>query len=133
MISIATDEREIVLLYNSDIKNHREIFAYAQSADIKLNALDITKEKITGTLWSEVAGMLGHEVKDLVHTDHSTFIQKHGENVTLDNDGAIKLLQHEPELFIFPIAIKGKKALEAHLYGDITQLFGSDTSKVDIP
>ncbi|BAO56332.1 arsenate reductase family protein [Nonlabens marinus] len=133
MISIATDEREIVLLYNSDIKNHREIFAYAQSADVKLNALDITKEKITGTLWSEIANLLGREVKDLLHMDHSTFVQKHGDNVTLDNDGAIKLLQHEPELFIFPIAIKGKRAIEAHLYGDITELFGNDTSKIHIP
>ena len=133
MISIATDEREIVLIYNADIKNHREIYAYAKAAEKPLNALDIQKERITGTLWSEIADALGKEVKDLVHTDHSTFVQKHGENVVLDNDGAIKLLQNEPELFIFPIAIKGDKAIEAKLYGDMTQLFGTDTAQINIP
>jgi arsenate reductase-like glutaredoxin family protein len=133
MISIATDEREIVLIYNSNIKNHREIYAYATAADASLNALDIQKERLTGTLWSEIANALGKEVKDLIHTDHGTFVQKHGENVVLDNDGAIKLLQHEPELFIFPIAIRGKKAIEAKLYGDITQLFGTDTAQIKIP
>jgi arsenate reductase-like glutaredoxin family protein len=133
MISIATDDREIVLIYNSDIKNHREIFAYAQSADVKVNALDIQKEKITGTLWTEIADLLGKEVKDLVHTDYGAFVQKHGENITLDNDGAIKILQNEPEMFVFPIAIRGKHAIEPHLYGDVTQLFSTDTGKVDIP
>ncbi|WP_194852523.1 hypothetical protein [Nonlabens antarcticus] len=133
MISIATDEREIVFIYNSDIKNHREIFAYVQSADKKVNALDITKEKITGTLWSEVAELLGKEVKDLLHTDHGTFVQKYGENVSLENDGAIKILQNEPEMFIFPIAIRGKHAIEPHLYGDVTELFGSDSGKINIP
>lgn len=133
MISIATDDKEIVLIYNSDIKNHREIFAYAQSASGKLNALDITQERITGTLWSEIANLLGKEVKDLLHTDHSTFVQKHGKHVSLNNDGAIKLLQHEPELLVYPLAIKGDQVIEAHLYGDITKLFGSDTAEVNIP
>lgn len=133
MISIATDEREIVLIYNADIKNHREIYAYATAAGIPLNALNIQKDHLTGTLWSEIANALGKEVKDLIHTDHSTFVQKHGESVVLDNDGAIKLLQHEPELFIFPIAIRGKKAIEAKLYGDVTQLFNTDSAQINIP
>lgn len=96
MISIATDDREIVLIYNANIKNHREIYAYAAAADASLNALDLQKGGLTGTLWSEIAKALGKEVKDLIHTDHSTFVQKHGKNVVLDNNGAIKLLQHEP-------------------------------------
>jgi len=133
MISIATDHREIVLIYNSDIKNHREIFAYAQSADVKLNALDLQTEKITGTLWSEVASMLGKEVKDLVPTDHGAFVQKHGEGITLDNEGAIKILQNEPDMLVYPVAIKGSHAIVAHLYGDITQLFGTDTAGIKIP
>ena len=133
MISIATNERELVLLYNSDIKNHREVFAYAKSADAELNALDITKEKITGTLYSETADLLGVEIKDLIPTDHATFVQKHGENVTLDNDGAIKILQNEPDLLIFPIAMRGKKAIVAKSYGDVNRLFQTDTAAVEIP
>lgn len=133
MISIATNDRELVLVYNSDIKNHREIYAYAQSADADLNALDVTKERITGTLYSELALLLGKEVKDLIPTDHSAFIQKHGENVELDNDGAIKILQNEPDMLIFPIAVRGKNALIAQLYGDITKLFNTDSAAIDIP
>lgn len=133
MISLATDAREIVLIYNSDIKNHREIFAYAQSADVPVNALDIQKDKITGTQWSEVAGLMGKEVKDLIPTDHASFVQKFGENVELDNDGAIKILQHDLEMLIFPIAIRGTVAIQPHLYGDMTKLFGADSAKINIP
>lgn len=133
MISIATNDREMLLIYNSDIKNHREIHAYAQSADADLNALDVTKERITGTLYSELALLLGKEVKDLIPTDHSSFIQKHGENVKLDNDGAIKILQNEPDMLVFPIAVRGKNALIAQLYGDITKLFNTDSATIDIP
>ncbi len=133
MISIATNDREIILLYNADIKNHREVLAYATSADVPLNALNILQERITGTLWSEIADLMGKQVKDLLHTSHASFTQKYGDNVELDNDGAIKILQNEPDLFIFPIAMRGKKVIEAKNYADITQLFGTDTAKVNIP
>ncbi|KQC33602.1 hypothetical protein AAU57_09925 [Nonlabens sp. YIK11] len=133
MVSIATDEHEITLIYNSDIKNHKEIFAYAKSADDNLNAIDVTKQKLTGTFFTELADLLGIQVKDLIPTDHSAFVQKHGEHVKLDNDGAIKILQHEPDMLIYPIAVKGKKAIVAKLYGDITQFFDTDTAAVNIP
>jgi len=133
MISIATNERELVLIYNSSIKNHREIYAYAKSADAELNALDVTQEKITGTLYSEVSDLMGMEVKDLIPTDHAAFIQKHGENVSLENNGAIKILQSEPDMLIFPIVVRGKKAIVAHLYSDVTKLFQADTDAVNIP
>ena len=122
--------QKVLLLY---IVNHREVYAYAESAEVKLRAIDVTKEKVTGTLYTELADLLGIEVKDIIPTDHSSFVEKHGEKVSLDNDGAIKILQKEPDMLIYPIAVRGKKAIIAKLYGDITQLFNSDTAAVDIP
>jgi arsenate reductase-like glutaredoxin family protein len=133
MVSIATSEREIVLLYNSNIKNHREVYAYAKSANTDLNAIDLQEQNTTGTLWGEIADLMNKEVKDLIHTDHSSFVQNHGENVSIDNDSAIKLLQEDPETLVFPIAVKGKKAIEAKIYADITDLIDPDTAAVDIP
>ena len=133
MVSIATDARELVLFYNSNIKNHREIFAYAKSADAKLNAIDVSKENVTGTLYTELAGLLEIQVKDFILTDHPSFIEKHGKNVELTNDGAIKILQNEPDMLIYPIATRGKTAIIAKLYGDITTLFQTHTAAVEIP
>ena len=133
MVSIATDDRELVLIYNSDIKNHREIHAYAKSAEAALNSLDITEEDVTGTLLVEVADLLDMEVKDLIPTNHASFVQKHGEDVKLTNDGAIKILQNEPDMLIYPIAVHGNKAIIAKLYTDITKLFEPDTAAVNIP
>ncbi len=133
MVSIATDKRELVLLYNSNIKNHKEIHAYAKSADSKLKAIDVSKDHVTGTIYTEIADLLNMQVKDLIPTDHATFVQKHGENVTLDNDGAIKILQNEPDMLIYPIAMRGNQALIARIYGDITKLFKTDTAAINIP
>ncbi len=133
MVSLATDKRELVLLYNSTIKNHREIHAYAKAADTNLNAIDVSKDRVTGTIYSEVADLLNIEVKDLIPTDHATFVQKHGKDITLDNDGAIKILQNEPDMLIYPIAMRGKTAIVAKIYGDMTKLFDPDTAAIDIP
>ncbi|AZQ44359.1 arsenate reductase family protein [Nonlabens ponticola] len=133
MISLATDEREIVLLYDSNNKNHREIYAYAVAAKKPLNAIDVNKQHTTGTQWSEIANKLDKDVKDLIDTDHSIFIEKHGKKVSLTNDGAIKLLQNDPEMLLFPIAVQGDKAKVLHLYGDMTDFIGPDTAAVNIP
>ena len=105
----------------------------ATIAFLPVNAMDITKEKVTGTLYSEITDLMSMEVKDLIDTDHTTFVEKHGEDVTLTNDGAIKILQNEPEMLLYPIVIKGKKAMVAKLYGDVTNFFDNDTAAVDIP
>ncbi len=132
-ISLATSERQLVLIFNSDIKNHREIRAYAESAGRDLHAVDISKTKVAGTVWTEIADLMEIRVLDLIKTEHATFIEKYGENHKVDCDGAIKFLQKDPEMLIYPIVIKGDKAKEVQIYGHMQDFFGPDTAAVNIP
>ncbi len=132
-ISLATSARQLILIYNSDSKNHREIFAYATSADKNMLALDISKTKVAGTVWTEVADLMGVRTRDLIKTDHANFVSKHGEDHDIDCDGAIKFLQNDPEMLVFPIIIQGNRAKEVELYGHVQDFYNTDTSAVDIP
>ncbi|WP_124980375.1 hypothetical protein [Nonlabens xiamenensis] len=133
MISIATDPRQLILIYNSVQKNHREIHAYAVSADKNLLAIDVSKDKVAGTVWTEIADLLQVRVRDLIHTDHAIFEEKYGKNHDVDCDGAIKILQHEPDMLIFPYLIRGGQAKETRLYSDVLEFFDNDTAEVRIP
>lgn len=132
-ISLATSERQLVLIYNSDIKNHREIRAYAESAGKDLHEVDISKTKVAGTVWTEIADLMEVRVLDIIKTEHATFIEKYGKDHKVDCDGAIKFLQNDPEMLIYPIAIKGDRAKEVKIYGEMQDFFGPDTAAVNIP
>jgi arsenate reductase-like glutaredoxin family protein len=132
-ISLATSARQLILIYNSDTKNHREIFAYATSADKNMLALDISKTKVAGTVWTEVADLMGVRVRDLIKTDHANFVSKYGSDHDIDCDGAIKFLQNDPEMLVFPIIIQGDRAKEVELYGHVQDFYNTDTSAIDIP
>ncbi|WP_405377828.1 hypothetical protein [Nonlabens sp. Asnod3-A02] len=133
MISLATSPKQIVLFYNSNQKNHKEIFAYASSAGKDLLAIDVSKDKVAGTTWTEIADVMNLRVRDLIHTDHATFENKYGTDNNIDCDGAIKVLQKDPEMLIFPVAIEGKRAKEIKLYNEILEFFDVDTSSIHIP
>ena len=133
MISLATDPKQIILIFNSDQKSHREIRAYAEAADKNLLAIDISKEKVAGTVWTEIADSLELRARDLIHTDHSRYIESYGKDHDVDCNGAIKTLQKDPNMLIFPIAIQGSKGLEVKLYNEMLTFFDVDTAAIRIP
>jgi arsenate reductase-like glutaredoxin family protein len=133
MISLATDPKQIILFYNSNQKSHRETLAYAESADKRLLSIDVSKDKVAGTAWTEIADALQLRASDLLHTDHSSYVQKYGEHHDIDCNGAIKTLQKDPDMLIFPIAIQGEKGIEIKLYSDMLKFFDADTAAIRIP
>jgi arsenate reductase-like glutaredoxin family protein len=133
MISLATNHRQIVLIYNSNQKSHREIFAYAKAAGKEMLALDVSKDIIGGTVWTEIADVLQVNVRDLLHTDHSSYENKYGKGHQIDDTGAIKTLQKDPEILLYPIAIEGEKGIEVKLYNEMLKLFDVDTAAIKIP
>ncbi len=133
MISLATDLNQIVLFYNSNQKSHRETLAYAASTGKRLLSIDVSKDKVAGTTWTEIADALELRASDLLHTDHSSYVKKYGEHKDIDCNGAIKTLQKDPDMLIFPIAILGEKATELKLYSEMLAFFDVYTSGIRIP
>lgn len=133
MISLATDPNQIVLFYNSNQKSHRETLAYSESSGKRLLSIDVSKDKVAGTAWTEIADALQIRVSDLLHTDHSRYVKKYGEHHDIDCNGAIKTLQKDPDMLIFPIAIQGEKGMEIKLYSEMLAFFDMDTASIRIP
>jgi arsenate reductase-like glutaredoxin family protein len=133
MISLAIDPKQIVLFYNSNQKSHRETLAYSEASGKRLLPIDVSKDKVAGTAWTEIADALQLRASDLLHTDHSSYIKKYGKHKDIDCNGAIKTLQKDPDMLIFPIAIQGEKAMELKLYSEMLSFFDVDTSAIRIP
>ncbi len=132
-LSLATDDRQIVLIYNSAEKNHREIRAYGESAQKPLLPLDVNETKIAQTVWTEIADLLDCKVEDLIDTEHNKFTSKYGTDHKLDTNGALDMLQKDPEMLTFPIMIWGDYAKIVKLYGNAVEFFNRDTAGVRIP
>lgn len=107
---IAKSNREITLYYNSESQIGKQGYAYAQSSDKKVRGIDISKTKVTGTQWSELAENLHIPIKDLIDTEHPDFIKEYGEEpVSMEDHDWLKIIQHSPKLVTYPIVIMGEE------------------------
>ena len=107
---ISKNKRKLTIYYHSDTSIGKQIFAYANASEKKLHAVDIAKNKVTGTQWVELAGELGKDISELVNTDHPDFIKKHGkETPILEEHHWLKILNNEPQFLKYPVVIYGEK------------------------
>lgn len=63
---IARDDREFTLIYSHNTRVGKHALAYLQGIKEKLNAVDISKTKVSDTQWTEIAKALNCKVGDLV-------------------------------------------------------------------
>ncbi|WP_224482809.1 arsenate reductase family protein [Robertkochia aurantiaca] len=130
---IATDKKQITLIFDPSTKLGRECRAYAESAQARIQTIDVNKTKIADTEWADIADRLGMKVTDLIATDHPTFTTIYGENVKLDEEHAFKILDKNPQCIVYPIALRGDRAVRAKSFADILDLIDPDTGEVPIP
>lgn len=131
MSVLNNDKNLLILFYNSQVKNHKEILAYTESAESKCHAVDISKTKVTGTVWTEVAELLKLPVEHLIDTSHSIFENRYGKEKDLDADDTIKILQQDAEMLIFPILIKGEKAQFVKTYAEVMEFYEPDSIGIE--
>lgn len=70
---IATNNREINLYYNAETNKGMQTLAYLESSEKKVLGIDLSKTKVTGTQWTELAERLGKPIKELINTKHPDF------------------------------------------------------------
>jgi arsenate reductase len=105
----ANTDKEITLIYNSEERIGRQILAYAQIENIPIHDIDLAHMKLTTTHWVELASRMGINLRDLVNTESSNFLQKFGHMNELSDDDWLKLLVHNPTILKAPIVMKGTK------------------------
>ncbi len=113
MGTIATDNREINLYYNAETNKGMQTLAYVQSSQNKVLAIDLSKTKVTGTQWTELAERLGKPIKELINTEHPDFINDYGKTHNLKSEEDwLKVLENNPKVVTQPILVHGEKSVQ---------------------
>src|SRR5690606_25064567 len=111
---ISTDKNEIKLYFNSENSIGKQIQAYVMASERKLLAIDVSKTKVTGTQWTELAKGVGLPISSLIDQRHPDFVKNYGDHPDLDNDEWLKILDKKPIVLTTAIAIIGEHFVQLH-------------------
>lgn len=132
-ISMNATKRQITLYYDSTTQLGLKTYAAAQATKQDLLAIDISKNKVSGTQWVKLAAKMNKNVTELLDQDHNVFKGLYGnEKVILTEEDAIKIIQKHPETLIFPIAERGDRSIQCINPGDIHFLFDPDSQGTNL-
>ncbi|WAC03252.1 hypothetical protein N7U66_06685 [Lacinutrix neustonica] len=105
MGTIATDERQTTLFYNSETSLGKQTHAYVYGLDKNLQAIDISKTKVTGTQWATIAENLDLSISNLINTEHPDFKSEYDDTTSFDDNDWIKVLHAHPKCLKAPVLI----------------------------
>ncbi|MGJ8592600.1 MAG: arsenate reductase family protein [Aquaticitalea sp.] len=128
---ISTNENEIKLYYSSENSLGKQTNAYVDASEKKILAIDISKTKVTGTQWIELARNLGVGVDQLIDKKHPDFEQNYGENVNMEEEDWLKVLDKMPVTLTYPIAIVGKKYVQLKGPADFVKYMKTEGENID--
>lgn len=128
---ISTDDNEIKLYYHSENSLGKQTNAYVQASNKKILTIDISKTKMTGTEWIELARNLGVTVDKLINKEHPDFTQNYGKHASMDEEDWLKVLDKKPIVLTYPIAIIGKKYVQLKGPADYVKYLEPDSKAID--
>ncbi len=129
---IAKNDNQITLYYNSETSLGKQTYPYVESAEKDVLAVDISKTKVTGTQWAELAENLDVEVKDLIDQDHPNFVKVYGKDkVDLDENGWFKVLENTPSVLACAIVVDGKKTIPIKSPSDFVKFMEDDSAGLE--
>ena len=124
---ISTDENEIKLFFNSDSSIGKQIQAYVSASERKILTIDISKTKVTGTQWTELAKGLNLSISDLINKEHPDFTHHYNKNIDLEAEDWLKILDKMPVVLSTPIAIIGKRYVQLQSPADFVKYIEPDS------
>ncbi|MFS4417325.1 arsenate reductase family protein [Maribacter sp. 2307ULW6-5] len=131
---ISTNGRQMTLYYYSGNSIGKQTRAYVAASDKKILAVDIAKDKVTGTQWAELAHGLEKPVSYLVNTDHPDFKEQYGtDTVTMSDDDWFKVLQKSPALLRHPLVLHGDKVIAIETGAQFKEYMAPDSAGLDKP
>lgn len=127
---LAINDKEIIYIYSDQSYLGKKVLAYAQSSKKPLRTINIEKEKISDTIWLEIADILDKPLWELFSPD---LAKKIGVDTLSDytNTDLIKIINKNPSLLQHPIAINGKKSKLILDRFDFFEFYKKDGSNFD--
>tara|TARA_R110000868_G_scaffold28633_2_gene107206 strand:- start:63029 stop:63442 length:414 start_codon:yes stop_codon:yes gene_type:complete len=129
---ISKDNNKITLYYNSKNSIGKQCYAYVQASEKKVLGVDLSKTKVTGTQWSELAENLNIPIKDLIDVNHADFVREYGsDKVDMEPNDWLKILEKKPKLVQFPILIFGTSFYQLKSGADFKKYLGASSAGIE--
>ena len=121
MSEIATSNRQITFIYNSESVRARKALALVQTKELPIREIDVLTTKLTGEQIAEIAGSLKLSVQDMVNEEHPYF-KEHFGNAEFSDMDLLTMIEHNPQILKQPIAMLGDKTILVDTPTDVLQL-----------
>jgi arsenate reductase-like glutaredoxin family protein len=130
---IAKSDNELKLYYHPDNRIAKQSIAVAEATKAEKVLINLAEVKLTETQWAEISRLLDKDPSELINTDHPFVKEKLSEHPELDENQALKILVHDPQVLKHPIAMRGKKVIEVKGINDIMKLQEMDSKDAKLP
>jgi arsenate reductase-like glutaredoxin family protein len=130
---IAKSDNELKLYYHPDNRIAKQSIAVAEATKAEKVLINLAEVKLTETQWAEISRLLDKDPSELINTDHPFVKEKLSEHPELDENQALKILVHDPQVLMHPIAMRGKKVIEVKGINDIMKLQEMDSKDAKLP
>jgi len=101
---------------------------YVQGANKKIEVIDITKEKISDSIWVEIAEKLNLPFEKIFKTEPIS-TNKNKDNFSTDD--WLKMIEKNPALLQKPIAINGDEIMLISHRSEILKFFDVDSAGLE--
>ncbi|MFN2262459.1 MAG: ArsC family transcriptional regulator [Psychroflexus sp.] len=130
---IAKSENELKLYYHPNNRIAKQSIAVAEATKAQKEIVNLEEVKLTETQWAELATMLDKDPVELFNTEHKLVKDKLSDSPKMDQNEALKVLTHNPEVLMHCIAIRGKKAILVKSINDLMKLQEMDSKDAPLP
>jgi arsenate reductase-like glutaredoxin family protein len=129
MSVLATDDRQLTLIYNSRASLGKQTVGYAESAGDKIFTIDVSKTKIGDTIWVSIAEGLKKPLHELLAKDLPELPEVNSSD--FETNDWLKLLNKNPDMLQQPIAINGNKYMQITTPSEVLKFFKVDSAGLE--
>lgn len=126
---IARNENQLTLIYSSNTRVGRHTLSYLAGIDQPYLDIDISKTKVSGTQWAEIAKALNVRVGDLV--DKRQLNMDVESTDKFDDHDWITIIQKNDMVISRPIAIMGNRTKQIANPPEIMEFFKVDSAGLE--
>jgi len=127
MSILAHDKRQLTYIYSSSSHLGKQVLGYVQGINKKIEVIDITKEKISDSIWVELAENLNLPFEKIFKTEQ---ISNENKN-NFSTDDWLKMIKKNPALLQKPIVINGDEIMLISHRSEILKFFDVDSAGLE--
>lgn len=127
---LAKDKNQLIYIYSEDSRLGTKALSYIRSLDKSLQLININKSPLPDTVWIEIADLMDVEVEELFKSDMSAVTPANKKEDYKVSDW-LKMIEKEPSLLLWPIAIVGTKAIQIKKSIDVYSLYEATGGNFD--